>query len=145
MEAEIFRVAAVLDFFDEGVEIIVGAAMSGEDFERTAPGDAGIGDGVEFMGIGMEGEFVEDAIAAFAGLGVGIGGKGMDAATSDELKSVDGVTAVFGLAAFDGLGDDLEVFEEMFAIFEEELGLDLVAAGDPGVLTGGFLAFAADE
>lgn len=61
------------NFLNELVKEIVGAAMGGDDFELTAPGNAGVCNGVKSMGIGVKSEFVEDARASFAGLGIGIG------------------------------------------------------------------------
>ena len=146
VEGKSFGVSLVFDFCDEGVEEIGGAAMGGEDFEAAAPSDAGIGDGVELAGVFVEGEFVEDAVAAFAGLGIGIAGHGMDAAAIGEAKHVGG-----GAVG----GDDDVVFKdgrsggeqvgEVLAVFEEEAGLGVVAAGDPGVGRGAVEGFAGDQ
>ena len=42
----------------------------------------------------MQCEFVEDTVAAFAGLGVGIGGEGMDAGAVGEFDAVGAADAV---------------------------------------------------
>ena len=49
--------------------------MGAKDFECTASGGARVGDLVEFARVRVECEFVEDAGAAFAGLGVGVVGQ----------------------------------------------------------------------
>ncbi len=111
--------------------------MGGEDFEGAAPGDARIGDGVEAAGVFVEGEFVEDAVAALAGLGVGAAGHAVDAAAAGELED-EGGGAFFvegGFAEEGGAG--VEEGGEALAVVEEEAGLQLVAAGDPGVAAGG--------
>ena len=72
VEAEFFGVALVQDFLDKLVEEVGGAAMGGDDVHAARPKDAGVADGEEAAVGGVEGEFVEDAVAAFAGLGVGL-------------------------------------------------------------------------
>lgn len=132
------RGGVLTGLFDQCMEKVVTAAMGGDDGEGSSPGEAWGGDGVEAFGVGVEGEFVEDAGAALAGLGVGVGGEAMDAATVGEgegeeaggLCGVEGVVAigVSGLVEDGGKGAD---------VLEEEAGLQLVAGGDPGIETGG--------
>src|SRR6185436_12910251 len=94
VQREAFGVAVVLNLLDKFVEVVVGAAMGGEDFERAAPGNAGVSDGVELLGIGMEGEFVEDAVAAFAGVRVGSAGHGVDVQFVGQSEDVGGMALV---------------------------------------------------
>jgi len=146
MEGEVFGVAAVAGFDDELVEIILRAAVGGEDFELAAPSDAGVGDGVEVAGVGVEGKFVEDAGAAFAGLGVGVGGEGVEGGAVDEGEGEGGGAKIFGKDGGAGGASGLvEDAGEFAAVFEEEAGLDFVAGGDPGVEAGGGFGLAADE
>ena len=146
VEGEIFRVAAVAGFDDELVEIILRAAVGGEDFELAAPGDAGIGDGVEVARVGVEGEFVEDAGAALAGLGVGVGGEGVDVRAVGKGEGVGGGAEIRGEdGGAAGAGGLVEDAGELAAVFEEEAGLDFIARGDPGVEAGAGFGLAADE
>src|SRR4051812_30572868 len=61
------------------VEDSVNAAMGGDDFKLAAPGGDRFGHAVEESLVWVEGEFIEDDMAAFAGEGVGIGGERVDA------------------------------------------------------------------
>src|SRR4051794_26706769 len=70
--------SVLFNLLDEFVEVVVGAAMGGEDFERATPGDARVGNRVELLGIGVEGELIEDTVTAFAGVGVGTAGHGVN-------------------------------------------------------------------
>lgn len=94
----------------------------------------------------MEGEFVEEAGAAFAGLGVGVGGEGVDGGVVGEGEDEGGGAGIFGEeGGAEGRGGGVEDVGEGFAVFEEELGLFFVLGGDPGVevVIGGGVA--ADE
>ena len=63
----------MLDLVDNFVEEIGGAAMGGNDVEAAAPQGAGLADGIKQTVVRIEGEFVENALTAFPGLGIGIG------------------------------------------------------------------------
>lgn len=58
MEGDIFGVTGEFNFLDEVVEEVVCAAVGGDDDELAAPGDTWVGDGIEVLGVGVEGEFV---------------------------------------------------------------------------------------
>lgn len=146
VEGDGFGVVVEGDFLDEVVEEVVVAAVGGDDFELAAPGDAGVGDGVEELGVGVEGEFVEDAGAAFAGLGVWVGGEGVDVGVVVEMEGEGGGAGVVGEdIGVDGGGGDIEGFGEGFAVFDEEASLGFVAGGDPGVEAVDVEGLAADE
>lgn len=134
VEGDVFGVVAEGDFLDEFVEVVVVAAVGGDDFELAAPGDAWEGDGEEAFGVGVEGEFVEEAVAAFAGLGIGVGGEGVDEGVVVEFEGEGGGAGVVGEdVGAEGGGGDVEGVGEGFAVVEEEAGLGFVAGGDPGV------------
>lgn len=54
-----FGIFVKRDLLDEAIEKVVSSAVGGDDFELSAPGDAGVGDGVEELGIGMESKLIE--------------------------------------------------------------------------------------
>ncbi len=127
--AEAARVGVVFDLHHEAMELGVGAAWGGKDFDVAAPVGAGHGDGEEFFLLFVEGEFVEDAVAAFAGLSVGIGGEGVDAVAVGEVDAVlgDGFDEAIAEAA------ELEEVGAPNDVFDEKASLGLVGAAHPGV------------
>ena len=145
MEREPFGVAVVLNLLDEFVEIVVGAAMGGEDFERAAPGDAGVGDGVELLWVGMEGEFVEDAVTAFAGVTVGSAGHGMDVQFVGESEDVGGMALVIDEVRAQIEGAQVERVSEVFAVVDEEFSLEFIARGNPAIVARLVQALAQDQ
>src|SRR5580765_1616645 len=80
----------VFGVLDKLIEKGADAAMGGDDGELTAPGGDGFGDAVEEALILVESEFVDGDVAAFAGEGVGFGGKGINAAAVGELERIGG-------------------------------------------------------
>lgn len=129
VEAEFFRVGVVFDLHLEAVEKFVGAARSREYLELAFPVGARKGNGEEFFLLFVEGEFVDDAIAAFAGLGVGIGGEGVDARAVGEVEAVLGGGLDEAMVAAEP-GEEVDV---VACVFEKEFGIGLVATGGPGV------------
>jgi hypothetical protein len=102
--------------------------------ELAAPGGDGFGDAIEETLVGVEGEFIEGDMTAFAGEGVGVGGEGIDAAAIGELEDVGGGVGVFVEDDLtQGGGAKVEDFGPASAVFELEFGLELVARRDVGV------------
>ena len=75
---------------DELVEECADATVSGDDGELAAPGGDGFGDAIQEALVLVEGKFVEGDMAAFAGEGVGIGGKGVNPAAIGEMEGKGG-------------------------------------------------------
>lgn len=129
VEGDVSFVFAVSGLLDEAVEEVVGAAVGGDDGDLAAPGDAGVGDGEEFLGVLVEGEFVEDTGASFSCLCVGAGGEGVDTATVSKFE--------VGVVRFEWIGEDwavevgfgegVEFAGEIVTIAEEEAGLEFIA------------------
>jgi len=118
----------LFDGEDDLVEEGGGAAMGGDDGELAAPHGDGLGDTVEQALIGVEGEFVEGDVAALAGEGVGIGGKGIDTPTIGELEDVGGD---IGVAVEEDIAEisetDVHEIGPMATVFDLETGLVLIA------------------
>ena len=144
VEAELLRVAG-LDLVDELLEERVAAAGRGEDLEFAAPRDARIGDGVELARVGMQGELVEDAVAALARLGVGVRGHRVDAQPVAHLQHVGRRALAVDHALAEVLRARVENAGEGLAVLEEEPRLDLVAARNPRIELGGLERLAADQ
>jgi hypothetical protein len=146
VEAEMFGVSLVQNLVEELVEEVGGAAMGGDNVHAPAPDGAGEADGKELAIGGVEGEFVEDAVAAFAGLGVGVGTEGVNGATVVEGENVGGDFLSGVQEAFTHLAaGEVEEARPLGAIGAEEPGLESVAAADPGVGAVGFEAGPGDE
>jgi len=139
MEGKTLGIALVFDLGDQLVEEIARAAMGGKNLQPPAPSNAGISDVVEMAWIFVQGEFIEDAISAFASLGVGAAGHAVNAAAAGELED-EGGGALFlhiEFAVFRG-GAFAKIIGKAFAVFEEKLGLKFVSAGNPGIIPGRF-------
>src|ERR1043166_296017 len=93
----------------------------------------------------MKGELIEDAMTAFAGLGIGIGGHGIDAAAIGELKDAGGIADRIYDSQTGILEENIVDEREMFAFLEEETGLDFIAGGNPSVGLVAALAQAQDQ
>ena len=73
MQADLLRVFLLFDFPHELGEEVQVSAMGGDHFHLAAPGEPRIGDGVHLARVLMEGEFIQHAVSALAGLRVRIG------------------------------------------------------------------------
>lgn len=111
-----------------------------------APGGDGFGDAIEETLVGMEGEFIEGDMTAFAGEGVGAGGEGIDAATVGELEDAGGGFGILVKEHFADVAEaDVQQGGPVAAIFEGEAGLIEVAGADVGVQPSIFGADQLDE
>jgi hypothetical protein len=127
---------AVFGVLDELIEEGADAAVGGDDGELAAPGGDGFGNAVKEALVLVEREFVEGDMAAFAGQGVGIRGKGIDTAAIGELEDVSGGIGVrIEEKSAEILGGDVHEFSPVKAIFELEFGLELIAGRNEGIET----------
>ena len=133
VERKALGVSLMTDLLHEGVEEVAAAAVRAEDLRRSAPCDAGVGDGVEFARVGMQGELVQDAVAALAGLGVGIAGHAVQPQAVGHGQHVGAVAVVVDGALAEIIGTGLQDAGKRFAILQKEPGLDVIARADPGI------------
>ena len=145
MQGNLLRIAFLADLRDELVEKIMAAAMRRNHFELTAPGDARICDRVEFARILVQGEFVQQTVAALARLGIRTGTHGVDFYPGTEAQHVTGGCVVFQQTAGKVFCHDIQHPREGFAVLQEQPCLDLIAGGDPGVVTCAALRFPPDQ
>ena len=125
------------NFPDDLIEQRAWAAVGRHDGERASPLGYGLGDFVQGALIWMEGELVEFDVPAFAREGVRVGGQTMDAAAVCELQNVGGIVLfVVEEDAPKPGGGDVEQPGPLFAVFEVEGGLELVAGADPNIELG---------
>src|SRR5437588_3070452 len=118
------RIAALFDVAQDLVENGIGTAMGGDDFELAAPGGARFGHAIEEALVGVEREFVEDDVAAFAGECVGVGAEGVNAATILEAEDVTAQTFVGIEDLFaTRLTAQLPYLCPIFAIFQKQARL----------------------
>ena len=103
----------------------------------AAPGGDRLGDAVEETLVGVQGEFVEGDMAAFAGQRIWIGGKGIDAAAVGELDDVRGGVGGAVEKELAAIGEsDFHEVGPVTAVIELEAGLRLVARRDESVEAG---------
>ena len=122
---------------DEVVEEAADAARGGDDGELAAPGGDGFGDAVELALVGVEGEFIQGDVAAFAGEGIGVGGEGIDAAGIGELEGKGGAAGIAVEEDFAEVGGaGVEEVGPVEAVFAGEVGSALVAGDDVGIEAG---------
>ena len=127
-------IAAFFDVAQNLVEDGICAAMGRNDFELAAPGSDRLGDAIEETLVGVQSEFVEDDVAALARECVWIGAEGVDAPTVFKTQDVTS-------EAFVGVEDffavrlclQLKYVRPIFAIFEEQACLRLIARRNPDV------------
>ena len=126
MQRDILRIALFPDLPDEFVEEVLAAAVRAYDFQLAAPGDARVGDRVEFARILVQREFVKQTVAAFAGLRVRAARHRVDMAAVGEFEHV-GLFVLHdaGSEVFRGQVQDRR---ETLAVVQEKTRLDFVAA-----------------
>src|SRR3954462_11850020 len=93
----------------------------------------------------MEGEFVEDAVAALAGVGVAAAGHGVDVQFVGESEDVGGMALVIDEVRAQIEGAQVERVSEVFAVVDEELGLEFIARGNPAIVARLVQALAQDQ
>jgi hypothetical protein len=136
----------VFGVLDELIEEGADTAVGGDDRELAAPHGNGFGDAIEEALVGVEGELVEGNVAAFAGEGVGVGRKGVDAATVGELEGESreaGGGIEEDLTEVDGAA--VEEVGPVETILELEASLLLVTGGDVGIEASVFVTDKEDE
>ena len=143
METDPFRVAFFPDLGDQLIEEVMTSAVGADHCHAAAPGDAGISDGVQFAGIFVQGEFVQKTVAPLARLGIRATGHGVEAAPVGEPDDVSfGLVHNFHAQILHGGVDDPG---ERFAVIQEQPGLNLIPAGNPGVQSCARHAFSANQ
>ena len=133
VQADALRVAAFAHFADQLIEEVVAAAVGAEHLQAAAPGDAGIGNGPQLARVFVQGEFVQHAAAALAGLRVRVGRHAVDVAAVGKAQVEAGLLAIQHLLAEIARTDGQHIRPQL-AVVDEQPGLHLVAAADPLVI-----------
>ena len=136
MQGKPFRVAALPDFLDQLIEIILAAPVGGPYPQVSRPGNAGVHDAIKVPVIRVQGEFIRAAVAAFSGLGVAVAGQGIYRMAIGTPQYLGGLL----FAAFIQqhlfpcrLGGKAVDMGPVQAILYIKLGLQGIAGSDPGV------------
>src|SRR5258705_10251412 len=93
----------------------------------------------------MESELVENAITAFAGVGVRTAGHGVDVPLVGESQHIRRVAVVINQVSTQIQSAQVEGLGELLAIVDEKFGLQFVAGGNPGIVAGLTATLAQDE
>src|SRR5689334_1555341 len=93
----------------------------------------------------MQSELIEDAVPALAGMGIGAAGHGMNVQFVGQSEDVGGVALIVDQVRAEITSAEVQALGEAFAVANEEFGLEFVAGGNPGIVTGLTPTFANDE
>jgi hypothetical protein len=132
VQADLLGVAASRASRTRLLKKLLRAAVRGDDLHAAAPGDTGVGNGPHLALLTVQGELVQDAAAALAGLCIWVAAHAVDAPAAGELQHVGAVLFVgidHDLAQV--LGGHAHDAGPQLAVFDEQARLDVVAAADP--------------
>jgi hypothetical protein len=133
VERKLFRIPFVPYFKDQLIEVVGSAAVGGKDFQLSTPEKSRETNRIKSFRIAVEREFIKDAIAAFAGLRVDIGGHAVNAATVSEPQCERGIAGVIDDVLAEVARCGMKNVHKTFGVLEEQFRLDFVTAGDPRV------------
>ncbi len=133
MQAKALGVALFLYLAHEAIKEVAAAAVGAEDFDTAAPGNAGVGYGVELARVRMQRKLIQHAVAAFAGLGIGVRAHAVEPEAVGHRQHIGRVALFIHRLLAQVFGAHLQDVGKVLAILQKEPCLNLIAARDPGI------------